>query len=170
MNTIPESVSSSVTSTASMQPFQNDRKRRDNINDRIQELLALIPKEFFTDYYNSINSGESTSGETPGSASTPRPKGTGTRDGKPNKGQILTQAVEYITFLQNEVDKRNREEVEMILKIQKLARMVNKSIDDVNLENTSAEVELSKIGVGPLANVVSSNTIDDAPTRDSSNN
>ncbi len=39
MNTIPETLSSSVKSNSSNQTFQNDRKRRDNINDRIQELL-----------------------------------------------------------------------------------------------------------------------------------
>lgn len=158
MNTIPETLSSSVKSNSSSQTVQSDRKRRDNINDRIQELLALIPREYFHEYYNSTSStmgncsnGEDSVAGTPGSAvGTPKPKGTGTRDGKPNKGQILTQAVEYITSLQNQVDAKNREEVEYILRLSKLARAAGVTITDINLENTSAEVELGHIGVGPL--------------------
>ncbi|CCC71882.1 hypothetical protein NCAS_0I02140 [Naumovozyma castellii] len=151
MNTIPESISSSVTSTASVHAFQNDRRRRDNINDRIQELLSLIPTDFFKEYYNNLENADPGSVETPSGATTPKLKGTGTRDGKPNKGQILTQAVEYITFLQNEVDRRNREEVELILKVQKLSKATGIPITDINVDNTSAEVELANIGVGPLA-------------------
>lgn len=157
MNTIPETLSSSVQSNTSVQTFQNDRKRRDNINDRIQELLTLIPREYFQEYYTSNSTGSGGNGEesvvgTPSSVSagTPKPKGTGTKDGKPNKGQILTQAVEYIARLQNQVDAKNREEVEHMLQLQKLAKSAGIDITDINLENTSAEVELGRIGVGPL--------------------
>ncbi|CAL9728810.1 retrograde regulation protein 1 [Monosporozyma unispora] len=164
MNTIPETLSSSVKSNSSNQTFQNDRKRRDNINDRIQELLSLIPREYFHEYYSSTNStmGNNSNGEdsvvgTPGSiVGTPKPKGTGTKDGKPNKGQILTQAVEYITRLQNQVDAKNREEVEYMLQLSKLAKVAGVTITDINLENTSAEVELGHIGVGPLGGAGSS--------------
>ncbi|CCK72544.1 Rtg1p KNAG_0K01790 [Huiozyma naganishii CBS 8797] len=148
MNTIPEAEPSSVTSSSSFQTFQNDRKRRDNINERIQELLQLIPREYFQEYYNGSKDLPPPEEETPNAS---KLKGTGTRDGKPNKGQILTQAVEYITQLQNEVDSRNREEVELMLKVQKLGKTTGTLIDDINLEDTSAEIELSRIGVGPLA-------------------
>lgn len=159
MTSIPGSVSSSVTSTASNQLSRVDRKRRDNINDRIQQLLTMIPSEFFQDYYNSKGmDSEYGPGDTPSSATTPKPgsnaakiKGTGTRDGKPNKGQILTQAVEYIMSLQNEIDLKNREEVELILKVQELSKTTGTIVNDINLENTSAEMALAKIGVGSLA-------------------
>lgn len=162
MTSIPESVASSVTSTASNQFGKVDRKRRDNINDRIQQLLTMIPAEFFQNYYKNHDGIDSEANmvDTPGSVSTPKlssaaaaakAKSTGTRDGKPNKGQILTQAVEYITYLQNQVDVRNREEVELILKVQELSSLTGTIVNSINLENTSAEVALSKIGVGPLA-------------------
>lgn len=149
------SVPSSVQSTSSISKV--DRRRRDNINDKIQQLLTIIPSEFFQDYYRNGNESETSLAETPG-VGTPKAgsiamkmKSTGTKDGKPNKGQILTQSVEYINCLQNQVDTKNREEVELIFKIQELSRKTGTIINDVNLENTSAEVELAKIGVGPLA-------------------
>lgn len=160
MTSIPGSVSSSVTSTASNQLSRVDRKRRDNINERIQQLLTMIPNEFFQDYYKNSSGLDSESGfvDTPSSAATPKPgtnagkvKSTGTRDGKPNKGQILTQAVEYIMSLQNEIDSKNREEVELILKLQDLSKSTGTIVNDINLENTSAEIALAKIGVGSLA-------------------
>lgn len=160
MTSMRGSVSSSVTSTASNQLSRVDRKRRDNINDRIQQLLTMIPNEFFQDYYKNSSGMDSEygSGDTPSSATTPKPgtnaakiKGTGTRDGKPNKGQILTQAVEYIMSLQNEIDSKNREEVELILKVQDLSKITGTIVNDINLENTSAEMALAKIGVGSLA-------------------
>lgn len=149
------SVPSSVQSTSSISKV--DRRRRDNINDKIQQLLTIIPPEFFQHYYRNGNESETSLADTPG-VGTPKAgsiamkmKSTGTKDGKPNKGQILTQSVEYINCLQNQVDTRNREEVELIFKIQELSKKTGTIINDVNLENTSAEVELAKIGVGPLA-------------------
>nr|CAI6776109.1 BFH_HP1_G0048720.mRNA.1.CDS.1 [Saccharomyces cerevisiae] len=73
-------------------------------------------------------------------------KGTGTKDEKPNKGQILTLAVEYISHLQNQVDTQNREEVELMVKATQLAKQTGTIVNDINLENTSAEVALSRIG------------------------
>ncbi|CAD6644942.1 BJ4_G0034390.mRNA.1.CDS.1 [Saccharomyces cerevisiae] len=132
--------------------FKNDRKRRDKINDRIQELLSIIPKDFFRDYYGNSGSNDTLSESTPGALGlSSKAKGTGTKDGKPNKGQILTQAVEYISHLQNQVDTQNREEVELMMKATQLAKQTGTIVNDINLENTSAEVALSRIGVGPLA-------------------
>ncbi|ODV97230.1 hypothetical protein PACTADRAFT_29373, partial [Pachysolen tannophilus NRRL Y-2460] len=103
-----------------------ERKRRDNINDKIQELLALIPDTVFKDAND---------------------KSTGTKDGKPNKGQILTKSVEYIQFLQNEIDAKNRKEVELIYNLKKL----NLTNDNNEFDHTSAEIGLGRIGVGPFA-------------------
>lgn len=162
MSSLPRSnsVSSSVPSTAGA-TMENDKKRRGNINDKIQQLLFMIPPEYFQDYYRRADSVDYDSNQaTPGasilsgSIGAKGNKGTGTKDGKPNKGQILTQAVEYISKLQNQVDARNREEVELILRVKELSRKTGISIDDINLENTSAEIALAKIGVGPLAGAV----------------
>lgn len=119
-------------------PREPDRKRKDNINQKIQELHKLIPTDFFADL-----------GE----------KNTGTKDGKPNKGQILSKSVDYILWLQNEVDVRNRREVELSLVLKSVRSPnpvgdLNQGSPDNNNNNnnsTVAEVMLGKIGVGPLA-------------------
>ncbi|KAL3230241.1 Retrograde regulation protein 1 [Nakaseomyces bracarensis] len=147
-------VSQSVSSGGS---GKNSRKRHDNMTDKIQELLRLIPEEFFHENYGSDSGGNgsgSVSGETPG-GTTPKLKATGTKDGRPNKGQILTQSVEYITHLQNQVDSNNREEIELMMKVSELAKQTGTIINDINLENTSAEIALANIGVGPLAGATS---------------
>ena len=138
----PASVSSSVrgkgrpkrrslagaSTSASVQPV--DRKRRDNINEKIQELMRLIPSDFFNDSKEK----------------------SGTKDGKPNKGQILSKSVDYITWLQQRIDENNRKEVELSIKLRNLEIANNVPINRrMNLLHTSAEVGLSKIGVGPLA-------------------
>lgn len=148
------SVPSSVQSSNSISKV--DRRRRDNINDRIQQLLSMIPHEFFQEYNRSNNDSEqslldTSASDTPKESSIAKARSTGTKDGKPNKGQILTQTVEYINALQNQVDSKNREEAELIFKIQELCKKTGTIVNDINLENTSAEVALSKIGVGPLA-------------------
>lgn len=102
------------------QTKEPDRKRKDNINQKIAELLELIPPSFFADVSE---------------------KNSGTKDGKPNKGQILSKSVDYITWLQNEIDTRNRHEVELTLLLQ---------LSPHN-RHTVAEEMLAKIGVGPLA-------------------
>ncbi|CAB4253201.1 similar to Saccharomyces cerevisiae YOL067C RTG1 Transcription factor (bHLH) involved in interorganelle communication between mitochondria, peroxisomes, and nucleus [Maudiozyma barnettii] len=170
-----EKLSTSISSSSGNPAFQNDRRRRDNINERIQELLDMIPEEYFDSYY-AKNSEGGTPGNTPSggssSATTPampaipnvsstsaKGKGSGTRDGKPNKGQILTQTVEFITRLQNEVDARNREEVDLMAKVSSLSKKTGTIVNDINLEHTSAEVELSKIGVGPLVGMVHDQTL-----------
>lgn len=143
-------VSQSVSSGGS---GKTSRKRHDNMTDKIQELLRLIPEEFFHENYggdSGTNGNGGATGETPG-ATTPKLKATGTKDGRPNKGQILTQSVEYITHLQNQVDSNNREEIELMMKVSELAKQTGTIVNDINLENTSAEIALANIGVGPLA-------------------
>lgn len=118
----------------------NERKRRDDINERIQELLTLIPPEYFRESNKERSSGLDDSAI----------KSTGTKDGKPNKGQILTQAVEYIQSLQNQIDENNRKEVELLLKM-KTYQMQQEGQTNVPLSagSTSAELALGEIGVGP---------------------
>ncbi|SCU94000.1 LAME_0F05732g1_1 [Lachancea meyersii CBS 8951] len=161
MTSLPrqESVASSLPSNSGV-TTEIDRRRRDNLNDKMQTLLKLIPEELFQEYYRrkevvDLENGHSTPGSAGvpagGSASGSKLKGTGTKDGKPNKGQILTQAVEYMTKLQAQVDARNREEVELILRVKELSKKTGVAVNDINLENTSAEIALARIGVGPLA-------------------
>ncbi|KAI5968735.1 RTG1 [Candida margitis] len=136
----------------------NERKRRDNINDKIQELLTLIPSEFF-----EIKDEPKVKTESSPSERSPNEDDvnntvskTGTKDGKPNKGQILTKAVEYLQSLQNLIDENNRKEVELIMKLetlklkQKNHGIVNDSVP-IRIGYTSAERALGEIGVGPCS-------------------
>lgn len=140
----------------------NERKRRDNINEKIQELLTLIPPELFQD----TNKDAKNSGKTKDVDSDERDKlatdeneiaaamkNSGTKDGKPNKGQILTKSVEYLQYLQNLIDENNHKEVELIMKLRTLElRSQNKSSNiPINVGTTSAEKALGKIGVGPMS-------------------
>ncbi|GEQ70174.1 hypothetical protein JCM33374_g3850 [Metschnikowia sp. JCM 33374] len=139
-----------------------ERKRRDNINEKIQELLTLIPSEYFQEQTKEANAlGSAGAGATPGQSSSSgydealaMAKSTGTRDGKPNKGQILTQAVEYIQHLQNLIDENNRKEVELFLQMKTLQNSdgnPNNSGSNIPIAvgATSAEKALGEIGVGP---------------------
>lgn len=121
----------------------NERKRRDNINERIQELLTLIPPEYFHEPSKEAGAGYDDAMAT---------KSTGTKDGKPNKGQVLSKSVEYIQKLQNMIDENNRKEVELLLKLKALQmKQQGKSDVPVQAGATSAELALGKIGVGPHA-------------------
>ncbi|WEJ93065.1 retrograde regulation protein 1 [Yamadazyma tenuis] len=118
----------------------HDRKRRDNINDKIQELLTLVPEDLFKDTGVSKDPDDELM------------RNSGTKDGKPNKGQILTKSVEYIQYLQNQIDENNRKEVELLLKLKSLGVSTSGSSGrDGSIGHTSAEVALGKIGVGPLS-------------------
>lgn len=119
---------------------RNERRRRDDINERIQELLTLIPPKYFRESNKDIQNGLDDS----------LVKSTGTKDGKPNKGQILTQAVEYIQALQNSIDENNRKEVELLLKMKNYQMQQEKKLNvPIAVESTSAELALGEIGVGP---------------------
>ncbi|CAI5757274.1 unnamed protein product [Candida verbasci] len=127
----------------------NERKRRDNINEKIQELLILIPSEFFDkEPKKSVKKEKSPDDEE---------KITGTKDGKPNKGQILTKSVEYLQYLQNIIDENNRKEVELIIKLKNLELKVKQNNGEqvqnipIRVGYTSAEKALGKIGVGPCS-------------------
>lgn len=128
----------------------NERKRRDNINEKIQELLTLIPSSFFQDSAAPPVVSHLNDNEAEMAAAI---KNSGTKDGKPNKGQILTKSVEYLQYLQNLIDENNRQEVELIMKLKNLELKKQNKLNNVpiNIGNTSAERSLGKIGVGPLS-------------------
>ncbi|CCE87061.1 Piso0_005598 [Millerozyma farinosa CBS 7064] len=132
----------------------NERKRRDNINEKIQELLTQIPAEFFQEAPVAPTSQGSSNQQTDHEAAVAAAvRNSGTKDGKPNKGQILTKSVEYLQYLQNLIDEKNREEVELLMKLKKLElKSQNKSTNvPISIGHTSAERSLGKIGVGPLS-------------------
>ncbi|ORX49532.1 HLH-domain-containing protein [Hesseltinella vesiculosa] len=65
-----------------------ERRRRENINDRIQELGSLLPEDMMDEITTASN------GHSPTSPTTPL---------KPNKGAILRKSVDHIRLLQQEV-------------------------------------------------------------------
>lgn len=121
----------------------NERKRRGNINDKIQELLMIVPASYFQDQELGVAAGGMAYDEG-------LSKAAGTKDGKPNKGQILTQAVEYIQHLQNRIDEDNKKEVELYLRLKTLQlKKQGKENVPISVGATSAEKTLGEIGVGP---------------------
>lgn len=134
----------------------NERKRRDNINEKIQELLTLIPAEFFQENpptNTQQQQAQQTQQSENDAAIAAAVKNSGTKDGKPNKGQILTKSVEYLQYLQNLIDENNRKEVELVVKLRSLElQEQQRSLNvPINVGHTSAERALGKIGVGPLS-------------------
>ena len=136
-------------------PQVNERKRRDNINEKIQELLTLIPAEFFQENPPPANQPQQqqTQQSENDAAIAAAVKNSGTKDGKPNKGQILTKSVEYLQYLQNLIDENNRKEVELVMKLRNLELQEQNRQQNIpiNVGHTSAEKALGKIGVGPLS-------------------
>lgn len=129
----------------------NERKRRDNINDKIQELLALVPSEYFQETSTGAQPPNPNDNDAAIAAAV---KNSGTKDGKPNKGQILTKSVEYLQYLQNLIDENNRKEMElrMKLKMAELKKQNKQALPEaLDIGHTSAEAALGKIGVGPLS-------------------
>jgi len=78
-----------------------ERRRRDNINEKIQELAAIIPDEFMTPA-SAIHGQSSPLGASP--ATHHAPDGTI----KHNKGIILRKSVDYIRSLQDVVKESQR--------------------------------------------------------------
>lgn len=106
-----------------------ERRRRDNLNERIQELATLVPDSllYHVDNLQSPNSHQTTF----------------TKDGKPNKGTILSKSVEYIRHLQGVIDDQNRREMELQDLIQSLERQLG--VEVTQFTHTSAELALAKI-------------------------
>ncbi|KAK6463726.1 hypothetical protein DFJ63DRAFT_335242 [Scheffersomyces coipomensis] len=130
----------------------NDKKeipKPDMVTLRIQELLTLIPNDMFQDMVKNKKSpikdepndddldDEDEDGKT-----------TGTKDGKPNKGQILTKSLEYIDILQKQIDDNNHAEATLKLKLRDLEKKANLLSSDLALRPTSGERALGEIGIG----------------------
>jgi hypothetical protein len=79
-----------------------ERRRRDNINEKIQELAAIIPDEFMTPPSAMLQGPSSPLGASP--ATHHAPDGTI----KHNKGIILRKSVDYIRSLQDVVKESQR--------------------------------------------------------------
>lgn len=109
-----------------------ERRRRDNINEKIQELATLVPNSLL---YASDPLASPTG---PGSATSNL-----TKDGKPNKGTILSRSVDYIRNLQAVIDEQNRKELEMRDLVQDMQRKLG--IEVTVFGATSAELALAKI-------------------------
>src|SRR5271156_603764 len=78
-----------------------ERRRRDNINEKIQELAAIIPEEFMTPP-SAVHGASSPLSASP--ATHHAPDGTI----KHNKGVILRKSVDYIRSLQDVVKDTQR--------------------------------------------------------------
>jgi hypothetical protein len=61
-----------------------ERRRRENINERIQELGTMLPETMLEELASSVNV-------------------NGGNNNKPNKGAILRKSVDHIRILQQEV-------------------------------------------------------------------
>lgn len=68
-----------------------ERRRRDNINEKIQELATLVSKNPFKDKIKSNTD----------------IKNINNTDFKPNKGEILRKSVDYIRYLENHINELN---------------------------------------------------------------
>lgn len=108
-----------------------DRKQRENFNDRITELMGLIPQEFLLIDKHELMLNEDRD----------LTKSSINSDAKPYKGQILTNSVRYINYLQDRIDKNNQIEVELMSELETLNPTYSSSL-------TSAEIALGDIGVG----------------------
>lgn len=104
-----------------------ERRRRDNINEKIQELATLVPDSLL---YNA--DGTTTTAQA----------SILTKDGKPNKGTILSRSVDYIRHLQIVIDDQNRKELEMQDMIQSLQHQLG--VEVTQFEHTSAELALAR--------------------------
>ncbi|KTW25795.1 hypothetical protein T552_03408 [Pneumocystis carinii B80] len=106
-----------------------ERRRRDNINEKIQELAALISKNPFKD---KIKLDTDT-------------KDKGYNDFKLNKGEILRQSVNYIQSLQNYINELNSRSKLLENEIIRLGGDINftnkiKSVSSIplNIKNTTS--------------------------------
>lgn len=109
-----------------------ERRRRDNINEKIQELATLVPDSLL---YAADPLASPTG---PGSQASNL-----TKDGKPNKGTILSRSVDYIRNLQAVIDEQNRKELEMRDLVQDMQRQLG--VEVTNFGPTSAEIALARI-------------------------
>ncbi len=118
---------------------RESHKRKDIVNEKIQELATIIPESFLLAPVKS---------QTAGTVLTSpqfHPVNTGTKDKRPNKGTILIKSVEYIKMLQQLIDEQNRQEVELQDQLRNLE--VTSGLDPSDFATTSAEKALANLGV-----------------------
>lgn len=127
-----------------------ERRRRDNLNERIQELATLVPESLL----NKLDPVGS-----PGSH-----QNTLTKDGKPNKGTILTRSVEYIRHLQQVIDEQNQQELNLRETIHTLQRQLG--VEETIFGSTSAEIALAKIRGESVGDDLDNELNFNAPTLD----
>ncbi|CAN6625341.1 hypothetical protein TRVA0_010S01442 [Trichomonascus vanleenenianus] len=130
-----------------------ERRRRDNINEKIKELADLVPEPFLLGQPDA-NGNYSTVGIA--------------KDEKPNKGTILSKSVDYIKHLQHVIDEQNRRELELQELVQSLQQAAGQPVTEFGY--TSAELELSKLGIGPKPVVAATGTSEATATGDISSN
>lgn len=107
-----------------------ERRRRDNINEKIKELSELLPEQYLT------AAAESSS------------KGNAKDDNRPHKGTILALSVEYIRKLQLVIDEQNHKELEHQQTINDLETRLG--ITPTEFTYTTAEKALSRLGLRPI--------------------
>lgn len=83
--------------------FIVERRRRENINERIQELGSLLPQAMLDEITNGGSGPHSPSTSTGHPTATTTTIAGGNTSGKPNKGAILRKSVDHIKLLQQEV-------------------------------------------------------------------
>jgi len=107
-----------------------ERRRRDLINEKIQELGKLLPEDM--DGSGSSNPPELSAAMSGGSQSN-------TKDAKNNKGVILKRSVDYILQLQQ--SKRDLEDRE---------RLLQQQTRDMEQRQRGLEELVTRLGGGPL--------------------
>lgn len=74
-----------------------ERRRRENINDRIHELGRLLPESMLEEITNASNNGSHSPSPSSNNSTNPNIS-------KPNKGAILRKSVDHIRLLQQEAN------------------------------------------------------------------
>ncbi|KAK6197545.1 uncharacterized protein RJT21DRAFT_58160 [Scheffersomyces amazonensis] len=135
----------------------NDKKsdpgRVDLVTSKIQELLTLIPPEFFQDTVKSNKNGkppikQENDENEDDEDEDGNPRTSGTRDGKPNKGQILTKSLEYIEYLQKLIDDNNHAEARLKKRLKEQEDRAGLQNSQLSIGPTSGERALGEIGIG----------------------
>ena len=111
-----------------------ERRRRDNINEKIQELAAIIPDEFMTPA-SQIHGPSSPLSASP--ATHHAPDGTI----KHNKGVILRKSVDYIRSLQDVVKEAQRRARRLEEEVKRLGGDPRFADEDVSRRESMSQVE-----------------------------
>lgn len=111
-----------------------ERRRRDNINEKIQELAAIIPDEFMTPA-SQIHGASSPLSASP--ATHHAPDGTI----KHNKGVILRKSVDYIRSLQDVVKEAQRRQRRLEEEVKRLGGDPKFVDQDISRRESMSQIE-----------------------------